>query len=286
MTSLVETIQYYSSRFSQQEDQLVRHVQSWSVQCEEKIKINSDKINSVQNVLKNINTDSKNGNGNGNTDFELSPPRPAYGNGNGNGNMYNEEMGGGGGERGSDRGSGITNALLEERLFHSQVSLQNAIKCNEEDIIEKRNLWVQVQQSLKEQDRLEKVIKEMKIKYSSGNIGNIEGMRDRDRESGRERDGRDGRERERDSARDSGRERDRDSSYSHNGLELRRGGSGSIGGVGGEELYRLNERLVQAESRAVQMSALSAKGFAQSARTIAYLEGECGRLKVMVDHFR
>ena len=42
----------------------------------------------------------------------------------------------------------------------------------------------------------------------------------------------------------------------------------------------------QAETRAVQMSAISAKSFAQSARTIAYLEGECGRLKAMLDHFR
>lgn len=42
----------------------------------------------------------------------------------------------------------------------------------------------------------------------------------------------------------------------------------------------------QAETRAVQMSTISAKSFAQSARTIAYLEGECGRLKTMLDHFR
>jgi hypothetical protein len=34
------------------------------------------------------------------------------------------------------------------------------------------------------------------------------------------------------------------------------------------------------------MSTISAKSFAQSARTIAYLEGECGRLKTMLDHFR
>lgn len=36
----------------------------------------------------------------------------------------------------------------------------------------------------------------------------------------------------------------------------------------------------------MQMSTISAKSFAQSARTIAYLEGECGRLKTMLDHFR
>ena len=42
----------------------------------------------------------------------------------------------------------------------------------------------------------------------------------------------------------------------------------------------------KAETRAVQMSTMSAKSFAQSARTIAYLEGECGRLKTMLDHFR
>jgi hypothetical protein len=86
--------------------------------------------------------------------------------------------------------------------------------------------------------------------------------------------------------------------------------------AGNEEFNRLSERLVQvcsspslypsshplppfllltpppfppgtqAETRAVQMSTMSAKSFAQSARTIAYLEGECGRLKTMLDHFR
>jgi chromosome segregation ATPase len=58
------------------------------------------------------------------------------------------------------------------------------------------------------------------------------------------------------------------------------------GTVGIEELRRLEERLENAEQRAVEISTHGAKTFAQSARTIAFLEGECGRLKTLQDHFR
>jgi hypothetical protein len=49
---------------------------------------------------------------------------------------------------------------------------------------------------------------------------------------------------------------------------------------------RLYERLDAAEKRAIEMSNNGAKSFARSTRTIAYLEGECLRLKLLVDHFR
>jgi chromosome segregation ATPase len=53
-----------------------------------------------------------------------------------------------------------------------------------------------------------------------------------------------------------------------------------------EEYARLVERLELAEKRAVEMSSSGAKAFAKSARTIAYLEGECNHQASLVDHFR
>ena len=249
VTSLVETIQYYSSRFNQQEEQLARHVQSWVQQSEEKIQKSMKKLNSVQKAVTLKFTETKDGNQVSNKMF---PRNKSEGEEEEKGNRDDvREREEGGGERGN-----TTNAILEERLFHSQASLQNALRNAEENDIEKKNLWMQVQQSLKDQERLERALKDTKLMRS----GTADSMRDRDRE----------------------RDRDRDSGFggSHGGLV------GSVQGVGGEEMYRLNERLVQAEQRAVQMSAMSAKNFAQSARTIAYLEGECGRLKTMLDHFR
>lgn len=53
-----------------------------------------------------------------------------------------------------------------------------------------------------------------------------------------------------------------------------------------DDFQRLGQRLEAAEQRAVEISSNGAKQFAQSARTIAYLEGECSRLKTLLDHYR
>lgn len=53
-----------------------------------------------------------------------------------------------------------------------------------------------------------------------------------------------------------------------------------------EEVGAIHERLSEAELRAEQMSTESARAFAKSARTIAYLEGECTRLRTLLDHLR
>jgi chromosome segregation ATPase len=53
-----------------------------------------------------------------------------------------------------------------------------------------------------------------------------------------------------------------------------------------DEFARLVERLELAEKRAVEMSSNGARAFAKSARTIAYLEGECSHQASLVDHFR
>jgi chromosome segregation ATPase len=53
-----------------------------------------------------------------------------------------------------------------------------------------------------------------------------------------------------------------------------------------EEIHTIQQRLSEAEHRAEQMSTESARAFAKSARTIAYLEGEVTRLKTLLDHLR
>eukprot|EP01038_Epipyxis_sp_PR26KG_P008401 gene8401-11359_t len=53
-----------------------------------------------------------------------------------------------------------------------------------------------------------------------------------------------------------------------------------------EEYDHLIQRLNDAEKRAIIMSTEGAKSFARSTRTIAFLEGECTRLKTLIDHFR
>ena len=53
-----------------------------------------------------------------------------------------------------------------------------------------------------------------------------------------------------------------------------------------EEVHNIKQRLSEAELQAEQMSSESARAFAKSARTIAYLEGECTRLKTLLDHLR
>lgn len=56
-----------------------------------------------------------------------------------------------------------------------------------------------------------------------------------------------------------------------------------------EEFSRLKvqvERLEKSEKRSLEISKHGAKSFARSARTIAYLESECLRLRTLVDHFR
>lgn len=53
-----------------------------------------------------------------------------------------------------------------------------------------------------------------------------------------------------------------------------------------EEFLSIKQRLSEAELRAEQMSTENARSFAKSARTVAYLEGECTRLKTLLDHQR
>ena len=238
VTSLVETIQYYAGRFNQQEEQLLRHVQIWVDQSEEKLQKTIKKLNSVQKAVTLKFTETREINTASNKTF---PKSKGYG--------EEEEKGSREGYREVEEiGSmSITNAILEERLFHSQASLQNALKNAEENDNEKKNLCLLVKQSMKDQERLEKALKDTRLMRST----TADSLRDRD-----------------------------------SGFGGSHGGLGSVQGVSTDEMYRLNERLVQAEQRAVQMSTMSAKSFAQSARTIAYLEGECGRLKTMLDHFR
>jgi hypothetical protein len=58
------------------------------------------------------------------------------------------------------------------------------------------------------------------------------------------------------------------------------------GNVAIEDFAKLVEKLEISELRAQEASTESAKAFANSSRTIAYLESECTRLKTLIDHFR
>lgn len=53
-----------------------------------------------------------------------------------------------------------------------------------------------------------------------------------------------------------------------------------------EDIARLIGRIETAERRALEMSTHGAKAFARSVRTVAFLEGECSRLRILVDHLR
>ena len=53
-----------------------------------------------------------------------------------------------------------------------------------------------------------------------------------------------------------------------------------------EDMARLIGRIEAAERRALDMSTHGAKAFARSVRTVAFLEGECSRLRILVDHLR
>lgn len=61
VTTLVETIQYYSGHFHQQEEQLARHVQSWALQCDERIKHSLDKLHTVKKAVAQRHTGTKAG---------------------------------------------------------------------------------------------------------------------------------------------------------------------------------------------------------------------------------
>jgi chromosome segregation ATPase len=56
--------------------------------------------------------------------------------------------------------------------------------------------------------------------------------------------------------------------------------------VGVEDFAKLIEKLETSEARAQEVAAESATAYADSTRTIAYLESECTRLRTLVDHFR
>ena len=51
VTTLVETIQYYSGHFQHQEEQLSRHVSSWVAQCDDKIKSSLDKLHTIKKAV-------------------------------------------------------------------------------------------------------------------------------------------------------------------------------------------------------------------------------------------
>ena len=53
-----------------------------------------------------------------------------------------------------------------------------------------------------------------------------------------------------------------------------------------EEFVILEQRLKESEERAEQMASDNARAFAKAARTEAYLEGECTRLKGLLEHLR
>lgn len=262
-------------------------MESWASQCDEKLKIAVDNVRMTMRAkaravnIENIANNANNGGGNGDSNATpnnafsttstsafnaanaLSTSYPKVGNNGTSSNSGGHARGGNGPSFMSPAGHAyqireqeaiegleegvMSHEMIQERLHSAQAELHMALTRAEEDEKERNNLWLQVQQSQREQDRLERVIQD--IRHRGGREG-----------------GRDGGESI----------RDRESVF----------GGVEGGGVGGEEMARLSERLMLAEQTAMQLSARAAKSFAQSARTIAYLEGECGRFKSLVNHFR
>jgi hypothetical protein len=83
--SLVETIQYYSGHFQQQEEQLARHVQSWATLCDEKLKLSLQKLHTIKKAVATRN-------------------EPSYS-----------------AVKAGDAGGGMSHEMLEEKLFFAQV---------------------------------------------------------------------------------------------------------------------------------------------------------------------
>ena len=81
----METIQYYSGHFQQQEEQLARHVQSWATLCDEKLKLSLQKLHTIKKAVATRN-------------------EPSYS-----------------AVKAGDAGGGMSHEMLEEKLFFAQV---------------------------------------------------------------------------------------------------------------------------------------------------------------------
>jgi hypothetical protein len=74
----------------------------------------------------------------------------------------------------------MTNAILEEKLFFAQASLTAATRNNEQQESEHKNLWQQLQQSLRDQERLERALKDSRQRNTSHRDREGDSVRDRD----------------------------------------------------------------------------------------------------------
>ena len=74
----------------------------------------------------------------------------------------------------------MTNAILEEKLFFAQASLTAATRNSEQQESEHKNLWQQLQQSLRDQERLERALKDSRQRNTSHRDREGDSIRDRD----------------------------------------------------------------------------------------------------------
>ena len=74
----------------------------------------------------------------------------------------------------------MTNAILEEKLFFAQASLTAATRNSEQQESEHKNLWQQLQQSLRDQERLERALKDSRQRNTSHRDRESDSIRDRD----------------------------------------------------------------------------------------------------------
>lgn len=74
----------------------------------------------------------------------------------------------------------MTNAILEEKLFFAQASLTAATRNNDQQESEHKNLWQQLQQSLRDQERLERALKDSRQRNTSHRDREGDSIRDRD----------------------------------------------------------------------------------------------------------
>ena len=246
---LADTVRFHSARLAQQEEALTRRVDAWAEVCDTKLRAADKKLYAAARAMSELRAERHVAAGVSESFL-------------GHGAAYGARPAAGGYEEHGEEGGAGQSAtdMLEERLSHTQAALQIALRGSEDDAAEKEELWAQLQRSQREQERLERLVQELRRSMAAHD----------------------------------GADRDRDTAYA---INASRGASGaghghSHGhGAGGaatsaEEWHLLSERLSAAEQRAMTISAQSAKTFAQSARTIAFLEGEGARLKALVDHFR
>lgn len=139
-----------------------------------------------------------------------------------------------------------TRELLERKLQEVQSSLKAALLSNEVGAETHEKLWTDLQESQRKQEQLER------------------------------------------SLQDAIYEAEEESRAAQNALNVHNAQNTSSEGlfISAEEFARLAARLENAELRAEEMATNGAKAFARSARTVAFLEGECSRLRTLGDHFR